>query len=165
MTISQRIFFLMEKQGKKQKELSKFTGISTSTISAWNKRGTNPAADTISTIADFLEVTVDYLLTGKENQTAILTTDEQELLENYRQLTSDGKEEASKRVKELSIQDASNKEHDIEPVIPHSNASNINIYEQDLLRSFRELPFGEQMKIIGKVETLAEIFKSEENVG
>ena len=66
MTISQRIFFLMEKQGKKQKELSTFTGISTSTISAWNKRGTNPAADTISTIADFLEVSTDYLLTGKE---------------------------------------------------------------------------------------------------
>ncbi|MDE5584618.1 MAG: helix-turn-helix domain-containing protein [Ruminococcus sp.] len=66
MTISQRIFFLMEKQGKKQKELSNFTGISTSTISAWNKRGTNPAADTISIIADFLEVSTDFLLTGME---------------------------------------------------------------------------------------------------
>lgn len=67
-------------------------------------------------------------------------------------------------MKELSIQDTSNKDYYIKPVIPHSNISKINIYEQDLLRSFRELPFGEQMKIIGKVETLAEIFKSEENV-
>ena len=72
MTISQRVFFLLEEQGKKQNELSKFTGISTSTISAWNKRGTNPAADTISTIADFFGVSTDYLLTGKET-----TSDEQ----------------------------------------------------------------------------------------
>lgn len=54
MTISQRVFHLLAKQGKKQNELSDFTGISTSTISAWNTRGTNPAADTISAIADFL---------------------------------------------------------------------------------------------------------------
>lgn len=66
MTISQRVFYLLEEQNKKQNELSEFTGIPTSTISAWNKRGTNPAADTISTIADFFDVSVDYLLTGKE---------------------------------------------------------------------------------------------------
>lgn len=66
MTISQRVFYLLDKQGKKQNELAEFTGISTSTISAWNKRGTNPAADTISTLADFFKVSTDYLLTGEE---------------------------------------------------------------------------------------------------
>lgn len=85
MTISQRIFYLFKTQGKKQKELSKFTGISTSTISAWNKRGTDPAAEYISTIADFFEVSTDYLLTGKEksSQEEHLSENELEMLEIF----------------------------------------------------------------------------------
>ncbi len=85
MTISQRIFYLFKTQGKKQKELSKCTGISTSTISAWNKRGTDPAAEYISTIADFFEVSTDYLLTGKEksSQEEHLSENELEMLEIF----------------------------------------------------------------------------------
>ncbi len=66
MTISQRIFEELEKQGKKQKELADYIGLSTSAISDWKKKGTNPAAEKISVIADFLGVSTDYLLTGKE---------------------------------------------------------------------------------------------------
>ena len=85
MTISQRIFYLFKTQGKKQKELSKCTGISTSTISAWNKRGTDPAAEYRSTIADFFEVSTDYLLTGKEksSQEEHLYENELEMLEIF----------------------------------------------------------------------------------
>lgn len=88
MTISQRVFYLLDKQGKKQNKLAEFAGISTSTISAWNKRGTNPAADTISTLADFFKVSTDYLLTGEEkgSPTVDLTADEQELLTYYNKL-------------------------------------------------------------------------------
>ncbi|MCM1008763.1 MAG: XRE family transcriptional regulator [Ruminococcus flavefaciens] len=93
MTISQRVFHLLEKQGKKQTELSEYTGISTSTISAWHKRGTNPAADTISTIADFFEVSTDYLLTGKEKNSSSskLTDEEQEMLDLFNALSRDNK--------------------------------------------------------------------------
>ena len=85
MTISQRVFHLLAKQGKKQNELSDFTGISTSTISAWNTRGTNPAADTISAIADFFDVSTDYLLTGteKSSPTENLSENELEMLEEF----------------------------------------------------------------------------------
>ena len=85
MTISQRVFHLLAKQGKKQNELSDFTGISTSTISAWNTRGTNPAADTISAIADFFDVSTDYLLTGteKSSPTENLSENELEMLEVF----------------------------------------------------------------------------------
>ena len=88
MTISQRIFYLFKTQGKKQKELSKCTGISTSTISAWNKRGTDPA-EYISTIADFFEVSTDYLLTGKEKESSSpqLSDDQQRLLQMYSMLS------------------------------------------------------------------------------
>lgn len=79
MTISQRVFYLLDKQGKKQNELAEFTGISTSTISAWNKRGTNPAADIISTLADFFKVSTDYLLTGEEKSSHANTLKQNEI--------------------------------------------------------------------------------------
>lgn len=66
MTISQRISFLFDKTGKKQKELSLFAGIPTSTISAWRTRDSEPSASNVSTIADFFGVTIEYLLTGEE---------------------------------------------------------------------------------------------------
>ena len=89
MTISQRVFYLLKEQGKKQNELAKFTGISTSTISAWNTRGTNPAVENIVAIANFFDVSVEYLLTGEEK---IISKDninenEQQLLKMYRLLT------------------------------------------------------------------------------
>ena len=148
-----------------QKELTDFLNLKKTAFTDWKSGKSNSYRKYLIEIAEFFNVSLDYLVYGKENQVTTLTADEQELLENYRQLTSNGKEEASKRMQELTTQDTSIKEHSIEPVIQHSDISKINIYEQDLLSSFRELPFGEQMKIIGKVETLAEIFKSEENVG
>lgn len=80
MTISQRIFEELKKQGKKQKELASYIGLSTSAVSDWKKKGTNPAAENISAIADFLKVSTDYLLTGEEKKTdqSNITESEQE---------------------------------------------------------------------------------------
>lgn len=66
MNISQRIIWELDRQGKKQKDLSAFTGISTSAISAWNKNNSQPASEKLSLIADFLEVSLEYLITGQE---------------------------------------------------------------------------------------------------
>ena len=85
MTISQRIFFELKNKGKKHKELAEYTGISTSAISAWNKNNTNPAAENLSTIADFLGVSLEYLITGKEKSPS-LPEDELELLTYYKEL-------------------------------------------------------------------------------
>ncbi len=85
MTISQRIFNILKEKKLKQKDLAAYTGISTSAISAWNKNNTNPAAESISTIADFLGVSIEYLLTGKEKSPS-LPNDEQELLSYYKKL-------------------------------------------------------------------------------
>lgn len=74
MTISQRIFNELNKQNKTQKQMSEFTGIPTSTISAWNKNGTNPSADSIYSIAQFLNVSLEYLLTGEEKSINVINT-------------------------------------------------------------------------------------------
>ena len=94
MTISQRIFFELEQQGKKQREMAEYTGIPTSTISAWNKKNTNPSAESLSIIADFLEVSLEYLVTGKEKSSFTeLSEDEQRLLNMYNLLDDMGKGE------------------------------------------------------------------------
>lgn len=85
MTISQRIFLILKEKKLKQKELAKRTGISESAISDWKKKGTNPAAENISAIADFLEVSLEYLVTGKEKSLS-LPDDELELLTYYKEL-------------------------------------------------------------------------------
>ncbi len=85
MTISQRIFLILKEKKLKQKELAKRTGISESAISDWKKKGTNPAAENISAIADFLEVSLEYLVTGKEKGLS-LPDDELELLTYYKEL-------------------------------------------------------------------------------
>ena len=62
MTVSQRIFEIMKERNISQAQLSKNTGISPSTISDWKKKNTSPSSDKLSVIADFLEVSVEYLL-------------------------------------------------------------------------------------------------------
>ncbi|MDE6101985.1 MAG: hypothetical protein K2F73_03300 [Ruminococcus sp.] len=160
------MFYEQLKKACKNKSTSvtavlKKIGIGTANGTYW-KNGSIPASDTVVQLAEFLEVTTDYLLIGKETTT--LTTDEQKLLENYRQLSPGDKEEASKRVKELTTQNIS-KEREEKHIISQSNISKTNGYEKELLRCFRELPLEEQMRLIGKVETLAEIFKNEESIG
>ena len=93
MTISQRIFEELKKQGKKQKDLAVYIGLSTSAVSDWKKKGTNPAAENLSIIADFLNISIEYLLTGKEKSspTVTLTADEQELLGCFKKLSDKSK--------------------------------------------------------------------------
>lgn len=62
MTVTQRIFEIMEQKRISQLELSKCTQIPTSTISAWKSRGSSPAADKLPAIADCLGVDAADLL-------------------------------------------------------------------------------------------------------
>lgn len=66
MTINDRFFSLLKERGITQKEFALNTGISEKTISGWKIRKTDPPASSLSSIADFFDVSVDYLVTGKE---------------------------------------------------------------------------------------------------
>lgn len=91
MTISQRIFDELKKQGKK--DLAQHIGLSTSAVSDWKKKGTNPAAENISAIADFLNISTDYLLMGKEKSSSKdkLSDDEQELIGYFKKFSDKSK--------------------------------------------------------------------------
>ena len=61
MTITQRIFMIMEKENISQTTLSLETGISTSAISGWKHRNAFPTADKIPLIANCLQVSISEL--------------------------------------------------------------------------------------------------------
>ena len=101
MTISERIFKLMEEKRMSQREFSVLTGISYSTISDWKHKNNNPAADKIMIICHVLEVTPEYLLGEPDftianlpamNFSCASNSQELRLVDYYRSLSSDGKQ-------------------------------------------------------------------------
>lgn len=102
MSILERVLQLLKLQGKKESELCKFIGINQSTLATWKKRNTEPPASLIYKMAEFFNVSTDYLLTGKEAtekglsiDTALLLADLQfdeqflEIAKMYKELSAE----------------------------------------------------------------------------
>lgn len=66
MTVSEKIFELMNEREMSQKEFSEKTGISQSSISDWKRKKTNPVSEKIMIICEALSVTSEELLSGTE---------------------------------------------------------------------------------------------------
>ncbi|MEG2027289.1 MAG: helix-turn-helix transcriptional regulator, partial [Clostridia bacterium] len=66
MTIAERVFTLAKQQMKTQGDIAKAIGVRQATISAWKSKGIIPSANCIAPLAEFLGVSVDYLIYGKE---------------------------------------------------------------------------------------------------
>lgn len=82
MTINERMFSIMAQKGIKDIELVRHLHKTTSLISTWKTRGTNPPADCIIQICELLQISPHYLLTGEEAPE--LLPEEQKLLEAFR---------------------------------------------------------------------------------
>ena len=68
MTISEKIFELLELRGMSQKEFSQKTGIAQSSISDWKRKHTNPVSEKILIICEVLNVTPYELLSETEGK-------------------------------------------------------------------------------------------------
>lgn len=81
MSLSDRIQHLSEVRGISQSELEKALGFGKGTISKW-KGTTAPSADKLLKIAEYFDVTIDYLMTGKinhENSNDLTARDERDI--------------------------------------------------------------------------------------
>ncbi len=104
MTISERLFKIMEERNISIPELSRMTGISRHTIFDWHKKNTNPGSDKIIIICRALGITPEHLLTGKgigsEEEIAAIysgsrfTPSDIQMIEDYHNL----REEQQKRL-------------------------------------------------------------------
>ena len=61
------IFTLIEKHGMQQKDLAKEINISPSVFSDWKKGRIKPSIDVLAKIADYFNVSTDYLLGKTDN--------------------------------------------------------------------------------------------------
>lgn len=94
MEIIDRIYQTLNEKDKRAYELCEKLGIRTSTMSTWKTRSSDPPAKYLKTIADFLGVSLDYLLTGQEAPARKTTTPlEDDLLEVFRKLPPNKKYE------------------------------------------------------------------------
>jgi len=64
MKISEHIFQILREKNISQLELAEAIGTNQSTISDWKRHKTNPAANKILPICEFLEVSPEELLKG-----------------------------------------------------------------------------------------------------
>lgn len=76
MNIYEKIFARLEELHMSQIELSRKTGIATSTISDWRKKNINPQADKLVTICKALDMSlVDLLCDEEDKKNNVLTAD------------------------------------------------------------------------------------------
>ena len=87
-----RIKELREEHRLTQKELAEKIGVAQSNISRWEKEEMEPAAGFVVKLADYFEVSADYLLGRTDDLGAFvpprsdLSQDEQQLLRCFREL-------------------------------------------------------------------------------
>lgn len=89
MKIYEKIFARLEELHMSQMELSRRTGIATSTISDWRKKQINPQADKLVSICKALDMTLVELLCDENNMEQITShdyiTDADYMIELFRQ--------------------------------------------------------------------------------
>lgn len=70
MTINERMFTLIKDNNYKKADLARILNINTSVIATWEKRGTNPPAEYLIRICNFLDISI-YELLGVEDKNNI----------------------------------------------------------------------------------------------
>ena len=83
--IVQRIDALLKERNEKRLSLAEHCGFSLQSLSDWSKRGSVPSADKAVAIANYLGVSIEWLLTGSEKEG--LTPKQRELIRNYETLS------------------------------------------------------------------------------
>lgn len=86
MNLLQNIEFIIEKRGLTLTQVEKDCGLSKSSMRKWSENF--PSIDKVLKVAQYLDVSVDFLLTGKNSETTEIPQDKDEvaLLEEFRQL-------------------------------------------------------------------------------
>ena len=108
-TIGQRIKKLREAKGLSLAALAEITGLKKSGLSSYENDKYEPSAKATIALSEALEVTTDYILTGKEstevqiskpqpNASIVLSSTELDLIMKYRQLDYRDREDAKENI-------------------------------------------------------------------
>ena len=89
MSICERIFYILNEREIMAKDLADAIGVSKSVVSSWKTRGSNPPAELLVKICGFLNISLEYLLTGETDTKSPnkLTPGEQAIYEQVHPLS------------------------------------------------------------------------------
>ena len=82
MTISERMFAIMQAKNIKLADLARHLNINKTVVSAWKNRNSNPAVEYTVQICELLGISIEFYITGKEINN--ISPEEQKILEAYR---------------------------------------------------------------------------------
>jgi transcriptional regulator with XRE-family HTH domain len=98
--IVERIDAKLNERHESRKHIINAAGLkSIQSVTDWSKKGSMPAADTLFRIAEYLKVSVHWLLTGVDDSG--LAQDERDMLSAYNKLSGEGKTAALAAVRGL----------------------------------------------------------------
>lgn len=107
MKINERIKQLRVDNNLLQKEIAKILNVPKNTYGAWERGNNEPSVDIIIKLADFYQISTDYLLNREEEDGRIivqeieLPSDEKKVLEKYRILPPELKAVSYEYIKSL----------------------------------------------------------------
>jgi transcriptional regulator with XRE-family HTH domain len=95
MEIGERVISLLKENNNKPEELAQHIGITKKAVEKWQERPSDPSAKYIARIADFFNITCEYLLTGidkkgMEGESQMLTTMQQSAMAKLLKLNDSG---------------------------------------------------------------------------
>lgn len=107
MSMVDRICELAHEKSISISALEKTLGLGNGIIGKWRKQ--SPSCDKLKLVANYLNTTIDYLMTGEEKNspTVVLTADERELLDIYNNLSPKSQGQVKERaivLAELEVQ-------------------------------------------------------------
>lgn len=118
MSTLDRIIHLCEKCNKTQKDLTDYLGLEKSTFSSWKNGKSASYKKHINKIADFFNVSTDYLLTDKDSMISknpTIPTEYQSLINSYQELSKDNQQLLQDIISSMiDIQNANEKHSEIE---------------------------------------------------
>ncbi len=94
----QRILALLDQKSLKAVDLCRHIGINTSTMTNWKNRGTDPPAKFVIPICEFLGVSCEFLLTGKDCHNAFVLSEDAEWLSLIHRLPEKKRNEFKMRI-------------------------------------------------------------------
>ncbi len=87
-----RIYKLMDRENIKPTQLAKVLNMSTSTFTDWSKGKGSPSLKAVMQFSEYFDVSIDYLVYGKEQAAAVLeisNPEDKDLLDKFHQLPAD----------------------------------------------------------------------------
>jgi transcriptional regulator with XRE-family HTH domain len=86
MTLGERIKQLRSEKGLSQSQLAEMIGISYPQMSRYEIKGVQPPADVLKKIADALDTTADYIISGSSDEKIKSSLKDAELIKQFKEM-------------------------------------------------------------------------------